>query len=144
MEASVPRMTLPVHGTARYIRTHLQVDDGILKWEVPRTLLGMIPTGSRRIDVPLKQVEAVNMRRFAPHPLRIAIGLGLAVAPWFYLPWWLSVPLLILGVWTVLIALGPHFEVVTKDGRKHRSPVCFDHSLDAELYKAAVEDMIEG
>ena len=142
MTDSLPRMTLPVHGTARYVRTYLEVQDGILRWDVPRTVLGMIPVGSRRVEVPLVDVKDVRMKRMVPHPVRLALGAGLAVAPWFLLPWWAAVPLLILGLWTILIALGPHLELETKSGRIHRSPICFGHSLDAEIYKAAVEDMI--
>ncbi len=142
MTSSVPRTTLPIHGTTRYIRTYLEVDNGVLKWEVPRTLLGMVPIGSRMIDVPIADVAGVRMRRFAPHPIRTAIGVALVVAPWFLLPWWAAAPLLILGLWTILTALGPHLEVTTKSGMTHRSPVCFRHSFDAELYIAAVEDMI--
>ena len=143
MTYSVPRTTLPVHGTTRYIRTHVAIDDGVLRWEVPRTLLGMIPVGSRLIEIPLHDVESVGLRRVVPHPIRLASGVALAAAPWFFFPWWASVPLLILGLWTMLIALGPHLEVATKAREVHRSPVCFSHSLDAELYLAAVEDMIK-
>lgn len=142
MTGSVPRTTLPIHGTTRYIRTHLAVDDGVLRWEVPRTLLGMIQIGSLMIEIPVADVEMVRMRRFMPDPIRLAVGLVLVVAPWFLLPWWVSVPLLILGLWTILITLGPRLEVITKSAATHRSPVCFRHSLDAELYIAAVEDMI--
>ena len=144
MTTSVPRTTLPIHGTTRYIRTHLQVDDGVLKWEVPQTLLGMIQIGSREIDVSLADVAEVNMRRVALHPIRLAIGLVLVIAPWFFLPWWGAVPLLILGLWAILNTLGPHLELVTKSGEVHRSPICWGHSLDAELYMAAVDDMITG
>lgn len=142
MAYSVPRTRLPVHGTTRYIRTELEVVDGLLVWEVPRTLLGMIPLGSRSIEVPVGDIASVKMRRVVPHPLRILIGLIGIVAPWFFLPWWAAVPPLILGLWTVAVATGPHLEVETKAGEKHRSPVCFGHSLDAELYIAAVEDML--
>ncbi len=143
MTDSVPRTTLPVHGTTRYIRTHLQVDDGILKWEVPKTLLGMIPIGSRLIAIPVADVKSVALRRVVPRPVRLGIGAALIVIPWFFLPWWAAVPLLILGLWTALIATGPHLQLETSGGEIHRSPVCFGHSLDAELYIAAVEDMIK-
>ncbi len=142
MADSVPLTTLPVHGSTRYIRTRIEVDDGLVRWEVPRTILGMIPAGSRFIEVPVAEVASVQMRRVVPHPIRILMGVGLAVAPWSLLPWWLSVPPLILGLWTILIALGPHLELVTVGGEVHRAPVCFRHSLDAELYIAALEDMI--
>lgn len=141
MTDSVPRTTLPVHGSTRYIRTYIEVDDGVVKWEVPRTVLGMIPAGSRFIEVPVADVVSVRMRRAVPHPLRLFAGAGLVFFPWFVLPWWLSIPVLILGLWTILIALGPHLQLETKDGSVHRAPVCLRHSLDAELYIAALEDM---
>ena len=142
MANSVPRTTLPVHGTTRDIRTHLAVDDGVLRWEVPRTLLGMIPIGSRLVEVPLVEIDELVMRKVVPHPLRLAAGAALVVIPWFVLAWWLSVPLLVLGLWTILITFGPHMELHTKTGAVHRAPICFGHALDAELYMAAVEDMI--
>lgn len=143
MGNSVPRTTLPAHGTTRYIRTHLAVDDGVLRWEVPRTLLGMIPVGSRLIEVPLDEVDELVLRRVVAHPFRRAIGAALVVLPWLLLPWWLSVPLVILGLWTIVITFGPQVELRTKAGVVHRSPVCLSHSLDAELYMALVEDMIK-
>ena len=142
MADSVPRITLPVHGTTRYVRTHLAVDEGVLRWEVPRTLLGMVPVASRSIEVPLDQIEDLALRRIVPHPFRLAVGAALVSLPWLFFAWWLSLPLLLLGLWAILTTLGPHLELHTKTGVVHRSPVCFAHSLDAELYMAAVEDMI--
>lgn len=143
MTLSVPRMTVPIHGTTRYLRAQLEVDDGVVRWEVPRTLLGMIRLGARTIEVPVADLESVRLRRFAPHPVRVLVGAALVIAPWFFLPWWAAAPLLILGLWAVLTTLGPHLEAVTRTGSSHRAPVCFGHALDAELYIAAVEDMIK-
>lgn len=143
MTDSVPRTTLPVHGTTRYLRTHLAVVDGALRWEVPLALLGIVPLGSIRIDVPVRDVATVRMRRMVPHPIRLAVGGALAVVPWFFMRWWLSIPLLILGLWVVLVALGPHLEVVTTRGEVHRAPICFGHQFDAELYKSAVESILQ-
>ena len=142
MTDSVPRTTLPVHGSTRYIRTKIEVDEGVVRWEVPRTVLGMIAIGSRFIEVPVEDVASVQMRRVVVQPSRLLTGAVLAVAPWFLLPWWLSVPVLLLGLWTILIALGPHLEMVTSGGVVHRTPVCFRHSLDGDLYVAALDDMI--
>jgi hypothetical protein len=144
MHYSVPRTTLPVHGTTRYMRAHLEVNDGVLRWEVPRTLLGIVAIGSTIVEVPIAQVASIRMRRTAPHPVRSSLGVTLAIAPWFLLSWWLSLPLSILGLWVVITTLGPHLEIVTVAGRVHRSPVCPGHSIDAELYVAAVEDMVAG
>jgi hypothetical protein len=142
MTYSVPRTRLPIHGTTRYIRTELEVDDGVVRWDVPRTLLGMLEIGSRRIEVPIDDVASVEIRRFTPHPVRLLVGVAGVALPWFFLPWWASVPLLILGLWTIITTLGPHLELRTKAGEVHRTPVCPGHSLDADLYIAAVGDMI--
>lgn len=142
MAESIPRTILPVHGSTRYIRTYLEVDNGVVRWEIPRTILGMIPVGSHLIEVPVAKVKSVHMRRVVPHPFRLLAGAALIIAPWFVLPWWAAVPLLLLGLWTVLIALGPHLQLSTSEGEVHRAPVCFRHSLDAELYIAALEDIV--
>jgi len=118
------------------------VEDGVLGWEVPRTLLGMIAIGSRHIEVPVTEIGFLRLRRVVPHPVRWVIGAAGVVVPWCFVPWWAAVPLLVLGLWAILITLGPHLELETKSGEIQRAPVCFGHSLDAELYIAAVEDMI--
>ena len=50
-------------------------------------------------------------------------------------------PLLVLGLWVVLVALGPQLKLATRSGATQHAPVCFGHQLDAELYIAVVEDL---
>jgi hypothetical protein len=71
----------------------------------------------------------------------LLVGLGFVVLPWFLVPWWAALPLLILGLWVTLVALGPQLALRTHSGAQHRAAVCFGHQLDAELYIAAVEDL---
>jgi hypothetical protein len=80
----------------------------------------------------------------AVNPLHLVIGLAGVILPWVFLPWWASVPLLILGLWIVLVALGPQLLLRTRSSRTYRAPVCFGHQLDAELYISVVEELAAG
>ena len=134
-------MTLPMHGLTRYLRVRVEVSDGVVRWRLPYTLLGLVPIGQRNVAVPIAEVRSVGVGR-GVWPWRLLVGLGLIVAPWFLLPWWAAVPLLVVGLWVTVVALGPRLVLITRAGRRHRAAVCFGHKLDADLYIAAVEDLI--
>jgi hypothetical protein len=136
----VPETTLPMHNLTRYLRARVGVTDGVLQWAVPRTLLGVAPIGTRRLALPIEDVRSARMRR-GVHPVRFLFGLACVAVPPFFTPWWVMVPLILLGIWVILVSLGPHLEVETLSGRKHRAGVCFGHQIDAELYAAAVNDL---
>ncbi len=137
---SVPPMIMPAHGLVRYCRTEVEVDDGIVRWKVPRTLLGVLPIGYRSIAVPVADVASIRIDRIVRW-LDLLMGLALMIVPWFFVPWWASIPFLMLGLWVVLVSLGPELELVTRSGKTHGAAVCPGHELDAELYIAAVEDL---
>lgn len=135
-----PPITVPMHNLTRYLRAQIAVVDRLVTWELPRTLLGLVPIGHRHVTVPVADVKSLAVGRNL-RPLRLTVGLGAVVGPWFFLPWWASLPLLVIGLWIVLVALGPQLVLVTRSGRKHRAEVCFGHQLDAELYIEVVEDL---
>ena len=135
-----PPIRVPTHNLTRYSRTTVEVSDNTVRWEVPRTILGLVPVGTRQVAVPVDDVVSIRVGR-AVSPLRLVIGLAGVILPWFFLPWWASLPLLLLGLWIVLVALGPQLMLATQDGKTHRAPVCFGHQLDAELYISVVEDL---
>ena len=135
-----PPMTVPVHGLTRYLRVTVAVIDRVVRWTVPRTVAGIVPIGMRRVTVPIEDVQRISIGR-AFHPVRLLLGLAAMVAPWFLLPWWLAVPLLILGGWVVLTTLGPHLILSRRSGRTHRAAVCYDHQFDAELYVDVVNEL---
>ncbi len=141
----LPQISLPVHSLARYLRVRLAVTDGMVRWEVPRALLGIVPAGTRRVTVPVGEVLSVRMRRVG-HPLRLLIGAAGVVTPivlgvlwggW----WWALLPMIVVGLWVILVSLGPHLEALTRSGRPRRTGVCFTHQMDAEVYAAGVEDL---
>ena len=138
--ASVPPMIMPAHGLVRYCRTKVEVDDGVVRWDMPRTLLGVLPLGSRSVAVAVDDVASIRIDRVVRW-FDLTMGLALMIAPWFFLPWWASSLLLILGTWVALVSLGPELEIETRSGTKHGAAVCPGHELDAELYITAVEDL---
>lgn len=138
--ASLPPMTLPQHGLTRYLRVRLAVADGSLQWALPRALLGIVPLGVRQVRVPLGDVRSARLGMVV-RPLRLLAGVACIAVPLILTLWWLAVPAALLGLWVILVSFGPHLEVVTRTGARHRAGVCFGHRIDAELYLAGVNDL---
>ena len=69
----VPPITVPTHRLTRYVRVQLEVADGMVRWEVPQTLLGLIPIGVRRVVVPVADVETLAVHR-AVRPFNLLAG----------------------------------------------------------------------
>jgi hypothetical protein len=124
----------------RYLRVRLEVTDGVLLWEVPRALLGVVPIDVRRIAVPVGEIRSVVMSR-AVRPLSLLVAAACIAVPLILALWWLAAPMVLLGLWLGLVSFGPNLEVETRSGAKHRAGVCFGHQLDAELYVDAVNDL---
>jgi hypothetical protein len=124
------------------LRIRLEVTDAVLRWEVPRTLLGVVPIGVRHLGVSIGEVRSARIHRTA-RPLRLLLGAACIVVPLVFGLWWLAVPMVVAGAWVILVSLGPHLEVVTRAGARHRAGVCFSHKFDAELYLEAVNDLAE-
>jgi hypothetical protein len=136
-------MVLPQHGLTRYLRVRLEVVDGVLRWERPRTMLGIVPLGISRLGIPLAHVRGLRLRQRAMRPFRLIPGLLLIGLPLFVLPWWAAVPLMVIGVWVTFVSLGPRLEIDTRAGKHHRTGVCPGHQFDADLFIEAVNGMID-
>jgi hypothetical protein len=137
---SLPPIIVPTHGLTRYLRVRLGVTDGVMWWEVPRTILGVVPAGVRRIDVPVDDVGSLQVHRTV-RPFGVLVGVALLVTPLVLGWWWLALPMGVFGLWVILVALGPRLEVETGAGRRETAAVCFGHQFDAELFIDAVTDM---
>ena len=136
-----PPMTLPVHRLARYMRVQLEVSDGVLRWDVPRTLLGLVPIGVRHIAIPVADVQSLRVHR-AARPFNLVVG---ACASWCPGPR----PLVDRCADVDLGSLGDPGISRSAPRCSHlrrgegSCNVCFSHQLDAELYMAAVSDLAE-
>ena len=137
----LPPISIPVHPLTRYLRVSLEVTDGVLRWQVPRTLLGVIPIGTRHVGVPMTEVRSARVR-LALHPLHQLAGAACIVLPLAFGLGWFSAPLVIVGAWAALASFGPHVEVTTSSGGRHRAGVCYGHRIDGELYATAVNDLV--
>ena len=142
---SVPQTTLPASMLAPYLRVRLEVAGGVLRWEVPRALLGVLPAGTHRVALPVADVASAGVRA-GPRPLRLLAGLALLGVPpalgiaWGG-AWWGAIPLAAAGAWVALVSLSPRLEVVTRSGARFRAAVCVRQRFDAALYAAAVNDL---
>ncbi len=136
-------MQLPQHNLTRHLRVRLSVADGAMVWVAPRTIMGVVPIGVRRLDIPVDDIAAVRLSDRILRPQRLPVAAALIALPPFFLPWWLMVPLIPIGLWMLLVSLGPRLEAETRSGRTHRAAVCFGHKIDAEVFIAAVEDIAD-
>ena len=138
----VPPITVPTHRLTRYLRVRLEVVSGVLRWDVPRTLLGVVPVGVRHVALPVSDVRSLVVHRVV-RPFNLAVGALCVAVPIALGLWWAAAPMLILGAWVILVSLGPRLDVVTRSGAEDQANVCFSHQFDAELYMAAVTDLAE-
>lgn len=77
-EASVVLIT---NGVSWYLRSRLAVDREKLTVITPRTILGLVPIGTRRFAVGLPDLETVAIgSKLNPDRLAVAAGFGLAAA----------------------------------------------------------------
>ena len=137
---SVPPIVVPTHGLARWVRNELGVTDGVMRWRLTQTLVGVVPLRTRQVAVPAADVAEIGVGR-AVRPLGLAVGLATIVLP-LVLGWgWWALLTFPLGVWICLVALGPQMGAVTSRGHHYRVDVCFAHQIDADLYMDAVRDI---
>ncbi len=77
-EVSVVLLT---NGVSWYLRSGLTVDQRQLRVTTPRTILGLIPVGKRRLAVDLLELSTVSLgTKLNPGRMIVAAALGLAAA----------------------------------------------------------------
>jgi hypothetical protein len=135
-----PPITIPTHQLTRYLRVRVSVVDHQLQWDVPKTLLGVMPMGARQVMIPVGEVQSIDMGRTV-RAVPLIVGIALIAAPWVLLPWWFALPVAIVGLWVAIVALGPQLVVTTRSGKRPSAAVCFGHQLDADLYMDVVKEL---
>ena len=137
----LPLTVLPLNTVTPFYRARLEAVDGVLRWEAPRTVLGLGRLGTRRVVIPLAEVAAVRSS-YGVHPARLLVGLGLLVAPLIGVPVW-AVPILLAAA-TLLLTMAPDALLVVEgsDGRARRLAICVRHRIDVDLVAAALSDVI--
>lgn len=89
---SMQWVSLLTNGITWYLRSSILVAPGRARIDTPRTTLGFIPVGRKRLD---SELDHVTRSGLGPHlyPGRLAIGLGLlaiggCATPRRYARWW--------------------------------------------------------
>lgn len=138
--ATLPLTTLPLNTITPHLRARLEVVDGALRWELPRTVLGAVPIGTERVSLPLATVTSTRSR-YAVRPARLLVGLGLLALPLLWPSLWVVVPAMVAAAGMLLLAPAAQLEVGTSDGRTHRLGICVRHRFDVDLIAAALDDL---
>ncbi|HEX6887787.1 MAG TPA: hypothetical protein VF143_06745 [Candidatus Nanopelagicales bacterium] len=136
----LPPTVLPLNRATPRYRARLEATDGVLRWETPRTLLGLLRVGTRRVALPLADITDVRSR-LGVHPARLAVGLALLAAILTGPPAW-AIPVLAAPA-GLLLMMAPDAELVvrTTDGRTRRLAICVLHRMDVGLVAAALADL---
>lgn len=137
----VPPTTLPMNTITPYLRARLEVVDDTLRWQTPRTVLGLVPIGAERVALPLQTITGVQAR-YTVHPVRLLLGLGLLVVPVAVPVVWVGLPALAVAVVLLLLAPAAQLRVVSANGRRDDLGVCIRHKLDVDLIAAALTDLL--
>lgn len=136
----LPLTTLPLNTMTPYLRAHLEVVEGTLRWDSWWTALGFVPVRRERHSWAVAEVAAVRSR-VGFHWDRVLVGIALVASALVLTRAWMSV--LALGVAGVLFVMAPTAQLcVTGDnGRTHRLSICIRHRLDLDLIVMALDDL---
>ena len=135
-------MVLPVHQLTPYLRVWITTDDRSITISHRRGLFGLVPLWVARIDLPLPELAAADVRgRVRAQCLATAAAIIVAIFL-FDLPLIAGIALGIVAAFEVLLAFAPGkaIHVVRRDSRSWTVPFCRRYAFDAEL---ALEDALQ-
>lgn len=71
-------VSLLTNGVTWYLRSTIRVAEGRLVVVTPRTFLGFLPIGVRRLESPIRHLNRIRLgTKLFPERLAVAVGLGL-------------------------------------------------------------------
>jgi len=136
----LPLTTLPLNTTTPYLRAHVEVVDGILRWDSWWTVLGFLPVRRDRLAVPLADDPATRSR-VGLHWDRLIVGVALAAAALVWVRGWMAVTALAVAGLMWMMTPTAQLCVTRKGARERRLSVCIRHKLDVDLIALALEDL---
>jgi hypothetical protein len=138
-EAAAATMVLPVHRLTPYLRLRISTDDRSLTIDHRRSLIGLIPLWTHRIEIPLTELASGRVKTNVRLQCLAAAGVLAVSVLLLDLPLVLRVVLVILALLELLLALAPGkaLWIERSDGRSWTIAFCRAHSFDASL---ALED----
>lgn len=138
-EAPAAHVSLLTNGVTWYLRSSAHLEAGRLEVVTPRTLLGFIPVGSKRLGLTTARVRRIALgTKLYPDRLVVAVGLAL-LAIFADLG---TVGTVLVAVATVAMLLLSLIAVIRIDGGGERSfivPICLAHIPRARRFAQTVE-----
>ena len=132
-------MILPVHRLTPYLRVLITTDDRSLAIAHRRSLVGVVPLWTHRIEVPYDELASAGVRTHVRRQCLVAAAVIAASIFLLDVPVVIGVALAIAVALELLLALAPRkaIHVERTDGRSWTIAFCRVHAFDAEL---ALED----
>ncbi len=130
-------MSLLTNGVTWYLRSSILVSDERVHVDTPRTFLGFLPIGRKRLDAHLGVVEGCSL---GPHlyPVRLAVAVGL-LATVIVLDWGLlRAIVLAAAIGMLLLSLVAVIRIDQADGERFVVPVCLAHLGRASRVVSAI------
>jgi hypothetical protein len=135
-EFLAPTVTVLTNSLTPWLRSRFTLREDGLHADVPRTVLGLVPCGRRRVRMPLDRIaEARVAMGFRPERavvclVLLAVALVVGTSP-------LRLVTLTVGLWLIPLSYVAMLEVVVRDARSERFPICVFARLDVRLVAAA-------
>ncbi len=140
--APLLEVSLITNGVSWYLRSRLAVGRAGLTVATPRTVLGLVPVGTRRLEAPLGDVEAIALGVGIRLDRLAAAGLLTAALVTGRLE---RLPAVFVGVGAIaLVLLGVHaaMKIRLVDRAGLDVPVCLAHLSRARRFIAGVESRL--
>lgn len=133
------RVSLITNGVTWYLRSSLELGGSDLLISTPRTVLGFLPVGTRKLDSGFEEIErsAIGVKVF-PERLIVAVALA-AIAGFANLGTVGTVGFAIATVAMLLLSVIAVLRVELADGSRFVVPVCLAHLGRARQFVADLE-----
>jgi hypothetical protein len=135
-EVLAPTVTVLTNSLTPWLRSRFTLREDGLHADVPRTVLGLVPCGRRRVRMPLDRIAAARVA-MGLRPGRAVVCLVLLAVALVVVTGPLRLVPLTVGLWLIPLSYVAMLEVAVRDARRERFPICVFARLDVRLVVAA-------
>lgn len=132
-----PTVTVLTNSLTPWLRSRFTLRSDGLHADVPRTVLGILPIGRRRLLLPLERISGADVAMALRPERAIACLVLLAVAA-FAVTGPVRLALLALGLVLVPLSYVAVLQVGVRGARRQRFPICVFARIDVRLVAAAI------
>jgi hypothetical protein len=138
-EPPTRRVSLLTNGVTWYLRSSLDLESGRVRVTTPRTFLGFVPFGTKRLEMGAAELQHISLgAKLYPERLIAAVALGLLAVFGNFT----AVGTVLAAVGGVAMLLLSFIAVIRIEGAGRRPfivPVCLAHLPRARRFTAGVE-----